>query len=181
MSGSIYAWQIKNPRSIILLFVPVGLLWATQFFLLGTIAAMVVSLICVIKDLVMSFIAPHHAKIIIYVFFVILWSLGLYFLVTPIELLPLITTTLFNLALLQPDNRQLLARVNIASLVLWIAFNFTVGAYMGVLCSFLLVGSTILGMARHEKWQLGKCYRTFITGIMANIFIIPRLKEVHDG
>lgn len=174
MCLSVYVWQIKNPRMILLLYVPTSLFWAAQFFLLGSIMAALICLLCVAKDFSLSVADKNRAPKIIMIFLLSTWSLGVATLNTAIELLPLITLTLFNLALLQPDNRALMARTNIATQILWIGFNSMIGAYMGLLCSILLVGSTLIGMARHEKWKIGKCYRSFLPSVGRALFIKPQ-------
>ena len=176
MSLSVYAWQIKNPRMILLLYVPIGIFWATQYFLLGALAGVAIALMGACKDCTMSFISKEKARNVIFAFFFCVWCVGLFFVKSPIDLLPLVTTTLFNLALLQPDNRYLMARVNTLTQFLWIAFNLSVGAYMGVLCSFLLIGSTLIGMARVEGWELGKCYRTFGPSFIRALFVFPSFR-----
>lgn len=176
MSLSVYAWQVKNPRMILLLYVPVGLLWASQYYLLGTVAGVAIAIIGANKDLIMAFVPRAKAKYVICTFFIIAWGFGLQYVESAIDLAPLLATTLFNLALLQPDNRYLMARINVLSQFLWVVFNLSVGAYMGVACSVLLVSSAIIGMARVESWELGKCYRTFGPSFIRALFVFPSFR-----
>lgn len=176
MCCSVCVWQIKNPRMILLLYVPTSLFWAAQFFLLGSTMAALICLLCVVKDFLLSFIDKKRAPKVITFFLLATWSLGILTLNTAIEVLPLVTLTIFNLALLQPDNRALMARTNIATQILWIAFNITIGAYMGLACSFLLIGSTLIGMARHEKWKIGKCHKSFMPSIFKPLFLTQNWK-----
>ncbi len=174
MCLSVYVWQIKNPRMILLLYVPTSLLWATQFFLLGSNMAAIICLLCVVKDFSLSVVDKKRAPKIITLFLIAIWSIGALTITTTIEVLPLITLTFFNLALLQPDNRRLMARTNILTQVLWIAFNISISAYMGVLCSLLLVVYTLIGMYRHEKWEIGRCYKSFAPSLMRALLIKPQ-------
>ena len=174
MTCSITAWQMKNPRNILRCYVPSALLWAIQYGLLSTPIAMMTCLLAATKDGVLSSIAADKAKYVILVFIAMVWGIGLPMVDRPLDFIPLLTISAFNFSLLWPDNRQLIARMNVLSQAAWIIFNVQVGAWLGVTCCILVSTSAIIGMIRHEKWEIGRCYRTFFPSLARSIF--PNLR-----
>ena len=170
MTCSIIAWQMKNPRTILLCYVPSSLFWSCQYFLLNAPAAVVTCILSALKDSILSCIPAALAKYLIAFFIILLWIVGLPLVSTPLHILPLLTMTAFNLALIQPDNRGLMSRVNILCQIAWFVFNASVGAWMGVACSIFVISSAMTGMARFESWEIGTCYRTFLPSIHRALF-----------
>lgn len=165
MLCSVVAWQLKNPRHILLVYVPSSLFWSVQYFLLGAYSAAATSLMAACKDLIISYISAQWVKFIIIIFLIFVWCIGLPLAEKPIHLIPLFIITIFNLTLLQPDNRCLMSRVNVLCQIMWLIFNMSVGAWMGVACSIFVACSALSGMNKYEEWEIGRCYRTFLPSL----------------
>lgn len=170
MCFSICAWQLKNPRNILRCYVPSALFWSVQYFLLGSYIAVITSVFAALKDTILSFLPADKTKYLIGAFICFIWGIGLPFVNKPIDFIPLITISIFNLCLLQPDNRCLMSRINILCQLSWLVFNLHLGAWMGIACSFFVIGSALKGMIKHEEWEIGKCYRTFFPSIRRALF-----------
>lgn len=170
MTCSIIAWQLKNPRHILRCYVPSSLFWSVQYYLLGAYSAVATCILAAIKDFIMSYIPRYLSKYVIATFLISIWFFGLPLVETSIHLIPLFVISAFNLTLLQPDNRGLMSRVNILCQIGWFIFNLSVGAWMGMICSIFVMSSAATGMARHEQWEIGKCYRTFLPSLHRALF-----------
>ena len=73
----------------------------------------------------------------------------------------MMAVTVVTLAWLERDNRPLIARSVIIGCVFWLIYNCIVGSWMAAACSTFAIFSAIIGMARHEEWQLGRCIYSF--------------------
>ena len=174
MCISIMAWQIKNPRHIILCYVPSGILWGTHYMLLGAPLGAIMNFCSAGKDSALAFIRKSYVPYLIIIFLSIVWIVGIHNFEYWYDILPLIGVSIINLSLLQRDKRSLVARATMGGQACWIIYNVIVGAWMGVACCLLVSTSSIIGMARHEKWEIGKCYRTFGPSLMRSLFLTPR-------
>jgi len=173
MSINIMAWQLKNPRLIIFSYAPASSLWAVQYFLLGAPLGVILNICSATKDLFLSFVKDSLVPYLLGAFLFVIWTVGLYFFEHWFDILPLIAGTIINVALLQRDNRSLIARAGIAAQVCWITYNLIVGSYMGVTSGCLGTISSVIGMARFEAWEIGKCYRTFLPSLARSILVFP--------
>ena len=90
------------------------------------------------------------------------------------DFLPLIGTIIFSASLLCADNRMLIARANFLSNGFWSTYALFSLSYFGILFGIFVAFSTLLGMARHEKWEIGKCYKTFGPSLMRSLFVTPQ-------
>ena len=174
MSINILAWQLKNPRHIIFSYVPACSLWALQYILLNAPLGAIMNIFSVIKDSFLTFVHEIYVTYIIGAFLLTIWCVGLYYFNHWYDILPLFGATVTNVALLQRDNRSFVARGAICTQVFWITYNLIVGSYMAALSGLMVVGSSTIGMARHEEWEIGKCYRTFGPSLMRSLFLTPR-------
>ena len=171
MSCCVISMQFKNPRNIILTGVPSGLLWATQYMLLNAPMGAIANATGALKNLLIAFIPKSFVPYLLIGYLAMMWSIGLYNLDVWYALLPLIGASATSVALLiNRDNRELYARSIVFCCGMWACYNITVGAYMGLACDTLTILSSIIGMARHEKWKIGRCYRTFFPSLARSLF-----------
>ena len=176
MAIAISAWQLKSSRHIIMCFIPCNSLWAIQYILLGAPLGAAMNICSVLKDTGLVFIKEKHVPYLIATFITVAWGVGLYNFGHWYDILPLMAATILNLGLLQRDNRALYARACIIASILWLAYNIIVHSWMGACCSSLVVISSMTGMARHEAWVLGKCYRSFMPSLARSLFVFPNLR-----
>lgn len=170
MCFSIAAWQFKKQEHILMCYVPAGFFWGTQYLLLGAYNGALFSYVCMFKDTALAKSSQRYLKYIVGAF--IIFNIGLLFAFYEsfFDALPFCICLLINLPLLKQDNRFWIARCNIGAQFCWVAFNLQAGAYMGVACSCFIVTSTLIGMYRHEEWDLGRCYKTFLPSLYRSLF-----------
>lgn len=176
MSINIFAWQLKNSRHIIFSYVPASALWAIQYMILSAPLGLMMNLCSMAKDMALTFIKASYVRYIIIGFLCTIWAAGLYFFSGWYDILPLIAGTITNLSLLQRDNRALVARGAIISQIFWITYNLIVGSWIAAFSGCLVITSSTLGMARHESWVLGTCYRSFGISLVRALFTFPSFK-----
>ncbi|MEM6811887.1 MAG: YgjV family protein [Pseudomonadota bacterium] len=167
---SVTAWQLKNPRHIILLYVPSGIFWGLQYYFFGAYAALAICCLSVVKDGLVGLLPSKYSRYIIFIHLALAYTILLNLYSVWIDILPLIATTIINVGLLFPDNRRFVTRMNISHQFIWLYYNISFDAWMSVVCSTFVVCSTLIGMARHEKWEIGKCRRTFFPSVMKSLF-----------
>ena len=173
MSLAVGAWQLKNSRHIILCYVPANSLWAIQYLLLGAPLGALMNICSVFKDGALGFISERFVRHIILTFLIVAWSVGLYSLTHWYDLLPLVGVSILNIALLQRDNRSLYARAGVICASLWLIYNLIVHSWMGACCSTFVIISSVTGMARHEAWIIGRCYKSFLPSLARSLFVFP--------
>lgn len=172
MAVNLSAWQIQKPRHIIMAYIPTNLLWTAQFMLLGGLTGAIASLLTVAKDT--SLLIREDKRTYILIAFLSSNTLiASFFINTWFDILPILAVMFGNAGLFIPNNREVYARGTLIGCSLWLAYNILVGAWIGMMCSSLLILSILLGMARYEGWQVGRCYRTFAPSIARSLFIIP--------
>jgi hypothetical protein len=177
MCFSIFAWQLKKQEHILMCYVPSRFFWSIQFFLLGAHNAALFSFVCMFKDCAIIRSNERGLKYIIGSFIIFNIGLILLFYKTLFDILPLLVTLLINLPLLKKDNRYWMARCNIAAQLCWIMFNLHVGAYMGFVCACFIIISSLIGMARHENWEIGRCHLTFIPTLTKALLGKPTFRK----
>lgn len=174
MCFSITAWQLKKPNHIVLCYVPSGTLWSLQYLILGAPLGALMNASSALKDGALGFIKPQYIGFIIGSFLCLIWPAGLYFFQNWYDIFPLLGTTIINLALLKRDDRPFISRAIIVGQICWMTYNVIVGAWMGLACGLLVSTSSMIGMARHENWEIGKCYRSFLPSLMRSLMIKPQ-------
>lgn len=176
MGINILSWQLKNPRHIILSYVPANTLWAIQYMMLGAPVGAMINLCSAAKDGGLAFVKDKYVPFLIGSFLCVVWIVGLHFFQAWHDLLPLIAGTILNLSLLQRNNRPLYARASLTACALWLVYNVIVGSWIGTLSACLVMTSSIIGMARHEEWALGQCYKKFTPNLARSLFAVPNFR-----
>ena len=176
MCFAITGMQLKNPRNMIKCYIPVGLLWGTQYVILGAHQGAIFSFGAAVKDAFLSHVSDKYVTFVILTFLALLWGISSFFIQYWYDLLPLIAGTIVNLGFLKRDIREVIARTSLTSQFCWFAYNMIVGSWMGMLCAVLVVTSIFIGMVRHESWVIGRCYRTFLPSIARSLFTFPNFR-----
>jgi len=174
---NIISWQLKNSRHIIMCHIPARALMAIQYIMLGAPLGAVMDICSVFRDGGISFMNKKYIPYILGLFLCSVWGVGLLFLQNWYGILPLIGVTILSIGLLQKDNRGLVARAQITCSTLWLFYNALVGSYMGFICGTFIITSAIIGMYRHEKWEIGNCYKSFIPSVTRALFVFPRFRS----
>ena len=164
------AWQLKKPRVIIFLHVPINVLWTIQFYLLGAFVGCFQSIACGVKEFFLSTARAKYVPYIIFSYIMASFIVVINFFGVWYDVLPFVGTFIVNIAMLQRDNRALIARASIACALCWLVYNLNTAAYVTMTCDCFFIIAVMVGMARHENWQLGRCYRTFFPSLARSLF-----------
>ncbi len=178
MCFSVAAWQVKEPRKIYALYVPSSLLWSLQYCLLGAPVGAIISICSASKDAGLAFADPKHKKYFLCAYLLLIIIFGCYFYQSTISIFPIFAAFFLNITILLTDQRSFISRSTIISQFCFIYYNLHNDAWMAMLCSCFVILSSIIGMARHEKWVIGKCYKTFMPSIIKSLFFTPKSRAL---
>ncbi len=159
---NVFAWQLKNPRHMIITHIPGRSLMAIQYLMLGAPLAAIIDTCAVLRDSGISFLKEKYTLYMIAFSVCCSWGMGLYFFQHWYDVLILICGTIVNLSLLlYRNNRPAYARAGILSNCFLLAYGVMIYSYMGVISASLIITSSILGMRRHENWDLKRSPMSF--------------------
>lgn len=176
MGIALFGLQFKKTKSIMLSLGISELVWTVQFLMLGGIVGAVLTFCSASRNILTIFTPKTVIKFIIPAYLLIAWAIGIHTFQGANDLLPLIGTTIFSIALYRKDNRALFSRSIILCCSCWLIYACTVLSYMGVVYNFLSIVSVVVGMARHEQWKIGKCYKTFLPSLARSLFVFPNFR-----
>ncbi|MEM9469434.1 MAG: YgjV family protein [Pseudomonadota bacterium] len=168
--------QIKQPRYIALGEVPTASLWGLQYYLLNAQAGMIICLLSIVRGLLVFCVPDKYLKHVLIAFVSLITFLLIINYSGHYDLFALAGIYLYAIACLFRDNRPLMARIILIHCIPWIVYNVITFSIFAGLSSFLGMFSCIIGMARHEKWDIGKCYRTFSPSIMRSLLSGTKLR-----
>ncbi len=166
---NIISWQLKDSRHIIMCHIPARAFMATQYIMLGAPLGAVMDICSVFRDSGISFMKKKYVPYIICLFLCFAWSIGLFFFKNWYDILPLIAVTILCFGLYQKDNRALVSRAQIICSTLWLFYNALVASYMGFICGAFIITSAVIGIYRHENWNLNNSP----INLFKSLFMIP--------
>lgn len=146
-------FQIKDPKKIFYAEPVLNISYFVQFFLLGAASAYAVSIISIARGFAgITLNEKHLRRAILYVFMPAYLSTLAYTNINSIiDLLPVMAIMCSTTSFLYQSNRKLVARLFILNSLFWITYAASVGAYIMVFSSALIMSSIIIGIIRHEK------------------------------
>lgn len=168
------AQQAKTSRRMIGFSIPSSALWTIQYIMLGAPIGALINGGGILKDIGVLAFNKRHVPLLIATYIIFSCVIGLYMFKAWYDILPLICVTVLNLSFIQRDNRPLIARAMIINCLLWIVYNGIVESWMGLACACFVICSSIIGMYRHENWDIGKCYKSFFPSLARSLFIFPK-------
>ena len=170
MSCCIISMQFKTSKQMILAAVPANSLWAGQYMLLGAPMGAIANLGSAINKLLIVILPQNFVPYLLGFYLISIWSIGLYNLEMWYALLPLMGATITTIPLIiDRDNRPMYARATILGCLLWACYNATVGSYIGLACDTLTITSCLIGIYRHEEWNLSQSPKS----LFKSLFTIP--------
>lgn len=149
-AASVTKMQLKSSKNIFFCDVPICLLWAIQFYLLGAFTGAFLNIIASIRSIAICYAPELGFKYIVLGFFVIASILTLNFMGNWYDILPLIANALFSRSLLQRNNRELIVRIMFINGFLWFTYNLLVASWMGMACASFINASILISMIRYE-------------------------------
>lgn len=164
MAFNILSYQPKNKNTILAMQLCGGVLFATNYLLLGAIVGGLINIISVIRAILFLFrdklktdrigwFIPFFATYIgIYILnFTVLGvepTLANFF----IELLPVIGATALHIGFCLKNSADV-RKCGLVSSPSWLIYNVVAGSWGATLCEIFTLGSIFIGMLRHDKKQ----------------------------
>lgn len=149
----------KNKNKILILQLFSSLLYAIQYFILGAFSAVVTNIIDMIKTIVFSKYVRKDKKIPITFFIIYVLAMiisGIFTVNNFISVLPILGVILYTYAIWQ-ENLKIFRIMNVFVILIYIIYNFCVGAYTSCLGSVFQLISAIIAIINLD---IKKCPRT---------------------
>lgn len=158
-SFAILFWVIsillKNKKNILLMQVIANGIYGIEYLLLGAFSAASMNFLSFLRLLVYYFYALLNIKMPKWILFVFIALVLLFGIITYdglISLLPIIITVLYTYAFWQ-NNLNVARIIYIVAAIIWIYYNYEVGAYVGIIGNALEI---ITGLISLIKYRGGK-------------------------
>lgn len=146
---------LKNKKNILLMQVIANGIYGIEYLLLGAFSAASMNFLSFLRLLVYYFYALLNIKMpkwILFVFITLVLLLGIITYDGLISLLPIIITVLYTYAFWQ-NNLNVARIIYIVAAIIWIYYNYEVGAYVGIIGNVLEI---ITGLISLIKYRGGK-------------------------
>lgn len=127
-----------------------------------------------LKDSALLAVHKRYIPYLTLALLVPIWAIGLFLLKQWHDILPLIGASLFNLSFMFRDNRPLMARGAMIGQPFWVVYNIIVGSWIGIAYNIIVCTSSLIGMSRHEQWNLKSDYIRFIPRLVRAFFTLPK-------
>lgn len=146
---------LKNKKNILLMQVIANGIYGIEYLLLGAFSAASMNFLSFLRLLVYYFYALLNIKMPKWILFVFIALVLLFGIITYdglISLLPIIITVLYTYAFWQ-NNLNVARIIYIVAAIIWIYYNYEVGAYVGIIGNILEI---ITGLISLIKYRGGK-------------------------
>ena len=146
---------LKNKKNILLMQVIANGIYGIEYLLLGAFSAASMNFLSFLRLLVYYFYALLNIKMPKWILFVFIALVLLFGIITYdglISLLPIIITVLYTYAFWQ-NNLNVARIIYIVAAIIWIYYNYEVGAYVGIIGNALEI---ITGLISLIKYRGGK-------------------------
>ncbi len=144
--------QLKNKKNILIAFMLANLFFGLSFLLLKGYSGAVICLVATIQTFIKYLFDKKNIKFPLYliiVYIVIAIICGLFTYRGLIDILPVLCSVLYTLAIIQhkESNLRIITLVNI---ILWTIYDFVVGAYTAGINDVVLTFSTMIAIFRYD-------------------------------
>lgn len=146
---------LKNKKNILLMQVIANGIYGIEYLLLGAFSVASMNFLSFLRLLVYYFYALLNIKMPKWILFVFITLVLLFGIITYdglISLLPIIITVLYTYAFWQ-NNLNVARIIYIVAAIIWIYYNYEVGAYVGIIGNILEI---ITGLISLIKYRGGK-------------------------
>ena len=146
---------LKNKKNLLLMQVIANGIYGIVYLLLGAFSAASMNFLSFLRLLVYYFYALLNIKMPKWILFVFITLVLLFGIITYdglISLLPIIITVLYTYAFWQ-NNLNVARIIYIVAAIIWIYYNYEVGAYVGIIGNILEI---ITGLISLIKYRGGK-------------------------
>lgn len=176
MAIGLCAWQMKNPKKIMLTLAGSDGIWAIQYLLLGAHTGGALLIGTFIRNSCSAFLSAQKMKYVLVGYLCLAIGITIFTYKAWFDILPFIGTLIFSLSLLKKDQRSIVARASIIGNISWTTYALLSHSYLGAFYGLFIMVSSLIGMYRHENWVLGKCFKTFPPSFMRSLFVVPSFR-----
>lgn len=155
-SFAILFWVIsillKNKKNILLMQVIANGIYGIEYLLLGAFSAASMNFLSFLRLLVYYFYTLLNIKISKWILFVFIALVLLFGIITYdglISLLPIIITVLYTYAFWQ-NNLNVARIIYIVAAIIWIYYNYEVGAYVGIIGNALEITTGLISLIKYR-------------------------------
>lgn len=155
-SFAILFWVIsillKNKKNILLMQVIANGIYGIEYLLLGAFSAASMNFLSFLRLLVYYFYALLNIKMPKWILFVFIALVLLFGIITYdglISLLPIIITVLYTYAFWQ-NNLNVARIIYIVAAIIWIYYNYEVGAYVGIIGNALEITTGLISLIKYR-------------------------------
>lgn len=149
--------QVKKKSSILILQLLANVFYAIQYFLLGYFSTGLMNLVSVFRCYAFGMNAKKNKEnsfLLLLIILFIIFILSLFFCNTFLGLLPVLATLLYTISTWQ-NNTKWLRYVYVICSVIFVVYNYIVGAYVTLVGNLFEIVSGIVSIIRFEKKKRG--------------------------
>lgn len=143
---------LKNKKNILLMQVIANGIYGIEYLLLGAFSAAGMNFLSFLRLLVYYFYALLNIKMPKWILFVFIALVLLFGIITYdglISLLPIIITALYTYAFWQ-NNLNVARIIYIVAAIIWIYYNYEVGAYVGIIGNILEITTGLISLTKYR-------------------------------
>lgn len=143
---------LKNKKNILLMQVIANGIYGIEYLLLGAFSAASMNFLSFLRLLVYYFYALLNIKMPKWILFVFIALVLLFGIITYdglISLLPIIITVLYTYAFWQ-NNLNVARIIYIVAAIIWIYYNYEVGAYVGIIGNILEITTGLISLIKYR-------------------------------
>jgi len=159
MGLGIWAWQFKKVEHISFILGIVHIGWVAHYGLLTSTMGAVLCGLCAIRFFAAAFLNKKQVNWVVCLFLIAITVTFIMNYQTLTDLLPFAGTFIFSLSFFKKDDRKLFARSAIVGTSCWAIYAIISLSLAGFAYSLFAITSTLIGMARHENWQMKEWIR----------------------
>ncbi len=143
---------LKNKKNILLMQVIANGIYGIEYLLLGAFSAASMNFLSFLRLLVYYFYTSLNIKMPKWILFVFIALVLLFGIITYdglISLLPIIITVLYTYAFWQ-NNLNVARIIYIVAAIIWIYYNYEVGAYVGIIGNALEITTELISLIKYR-------------------------------
>ena len=143
---------LKNKKNILLMQVIANGIYGIEYLLLGAFSAASMNFLSFLRLLVYYFYALLNIKMPKWILFVFIALVLLFGIITYdglISLLPIIITVLYTYVFWQ-NNLNVARIIYIVAAIIWIYYNYEVGAYVGIIGNALEITTGLISLIKYR-------------------------------
>ncbi len=143
---------LKNKKNILLMQVIANGIYGIEYLLLGAFSAASMNFLSFLRLLVYYFYTSLNIKMPKWILFVFIALVLLFGIITYdglISLLPIIITVLYTYAFWQ-NNLNVARIIYIVAAIIWIYYNYEVGAYVGIIGNALEITTGLISLIKYR-------------------------------